>query len=99
MERRPTSTTFSAAAIATAASTALPPALRMPRPTSDASGCDEHTTPLVPTRSQLGLATCDVAGLTEDGRATSDGLILMKRHGLEDRSDDGEVKQKRSYKK
>src|SRR5688500_262144 len=42
------STTLSAAAVAKAASTALPPDLRISIPASDARGCAEATAPRVP---------------------------------------------------
>lgn len=50
--RGPTSTTLRAAAMATAASAALPPARRIDRPASAARGCEQHTTPLAPSVSE-----------------------------------------------
>lgn len=41
------SVTFNAAAMATAASAALPPAFKMERPISVANGCDDAATPCV----------------------------------------------------
>jgi hypothetical protein len=47
------SVTFNAAAIATAASAALPPALRTESPISVASGCDDAETPWIAYTSDL----------------------------------------------
>jgi hypothetical protein len=49
------STTFSAAATATAASKALPPSARISSPAFVASGCAELTMPLVPTAGRVAV--------------------------------------------
>ena len=60
------SVTFNAATAATAASAALPPAFRMRRPASLASGCEVQQTPCVQSTGERRLVKCNCDDIAQN---------------------------------